>query len=599
MVPTREDTEMKDGQMLEAFVKRRDEAAFESLLKLHGPMVLGVCKRVLGDHHDAEEAFQATFLVLSRKAASIVPRNRVGNWLYGVAYRTALKAKGLRDQRRTREVQDANAPEPAAQQSIQWTDIAPVLDRELNSLPEKYRVAVVLCDLEGRSHRDVAQELGCPEGTLSGRLMRARNLLAQRLGRQGFAMTVGALTALITQNAASAAVPVSLMLPVVQTASQQSAAQEGISPKVAQIVDAVVKSLFFMTIKHAAVQATVGLIFIAGFSAVVLANYAYFVGPLEFEKVHATVLPESLKFSVPAGFHGTLIASVVNNAEQWDSGLFKLQLDGQARVVISYQQGDCQRLKRSKDYAYFPLNARIDPAGKSVALSADRQFHLIDPNGHWTQLADVWGVPVWSPDGEWIVCSHSGELSNGWGGNQPNKGTWKYAKDGSSKTRLPLSLGKVVWDWSPDGRWFLTSELKGSTNELRKVFSLLDTSDYTTSIPLEFGEPVSNPRFSRDGSAIFHRTGPTIIRRDLISNEQSVSLGNDRTMIYDGGSDLAIEDFACSADGKFLALATYDINTLVPGQQVQGKLLLVTIADGTSQELQIANSRAVYSVDLR
>lgn len=85
---------MTDGQLLETFIQRRDEAAFEALLDLHGPMVLGVCRRVLGNHHDAEEAFQATFLVLSRKAASIMPRNRVGNWLYGVAYRTALKAKG-------------------------------------------------------------------------------------------------------------------------------------------------------------------------------------------------------------------------------------------------------------------------------------------------------------------------------------------------------------------------------------------------------------------------------------------------------------------------------------------------------------------------
>ena len=256
--------EMSDSKLLEAFVKRRDEAAFAALIDLHGPMVFGVCRRILKDHHDAEEAFQATFLIFSHKAASIMQRHQIGSWLYCVAYRTALRAQRLKKRRQLREIQDTDAPEPMANSTAEWSDIAPLLDHELNSLPEKYRVPVVLCDLEGRSHKEVAQELGCPEGTLSSRLMRARNLLAQRLSRQGVVMSVGAMTILITQHAASAAVPTTAILPIIQaaqlTALPGSVAGSGISPNVAQISSSVINSMFVSTLK----QASIGLVLMAG-----------------------------------------------------------------------------------------------------------------------------------------------------------------------------------------------------------------------------------------------------------------------------------------------------------------------------------------------
>ncbi len=255
---------MTDGQLLEAFVKRRDEAAFASLMNLHGPMVLGICRRVLRDHHDAEEAFQATFLILSRKAASIMHRNHVGSWLYSVAYRTALHFQRLKNKRRIHEIQDSNSLEPVVAPQQAWREIVPLLDRELNSLPEKYRVPLILCDLEGRTHKDVAIELGCPEGTLSGRLMRARNLLAKRLKLCGISLSVGALTVLITQNAAAAAVPASVMLPVIQAAQlsalQSSVASGAISPHVAAVTEGVMKTMFATTIK----QVAAGMLLLAG-----------------------------------------------------------------------------------------------------------------------------------------------------------------------------------------------------------------------------------------------------------------------------------------------------------------------------------------------
>jgi RNA polymerase sigma factor (sigma-70 family) len=170
-------------------------------------MVLGVCQRMLHNTHDVEDAFQATFLVLVRKARSVNPRNLVGHWLYGVAYRTALRAKSLDVKRREKE---KAMPCSADSPSDSWQDVRPLLDAELNGLPEKYRIPVVLCDLEGKSRKEVAAELGCAEGTLSSRLARARALLARRLSRRGVTLSGEALAALVAANGASACVPASL-----------------------------------------------------------------------------------------------------------------------------------------------------------------------------------------------------------------------------------------------------------------------------------------------------------------------------------------------------------------------------------------------------
>ena len=140
---------LSDEQLLDRFVDRREGAVFEAIVRRHGPMVWGVCRRVLRDHHDAEDAFQATFLVLARKAASIMPRERLGNWLYGVAYQTASKARAMRAKRWRREAQVPDMPEPMAVPDHRRDDLAEALDRELSGLPEKYRTPIILCDLEG------------------------------------------------------------------------------------------------------------------------------------------------------------------------------------------------------------------------------------------------------------------------------------------------------------------------------------------------------------------------------------------------------------------------------------------------------------------
>ena len=181
------ETERTDGQLLEAYAASRDGAAFAELVRRHGPMVWGVCRRLLASREDAEDAFQATFLVLVRKPESVRPAESVGNWLHGVAVRAAQKAAKAVFRRRERQVESLPEPETVAEGI--WHDLIPVLDQEIARLPEKYRLLVVLCDLEGNTRREAATRLGWPEGTVAGRLARAREALARRMARHGPAVS--------------------------------------------------------------------------------------------------------------------------------------------------------------------------------------------------------------------------------------------------------------------------------------------------------------------------------------------------------------------------------------------------------------------------
>jgi RNA polymerase sigma factor (sigma-70 family) len=242
-----------DGQLLESFVGHQDEAAFAALVRRHGPMVLGVCRRVLRHHHDAEDAFQATFLVLARKAASVEPRERVANWLHGVAYRTALKARAMKAKRQVRERQVVEMPEPEVAPQDSWHDLQPLLDQELRGLPETYRLPLLLCDLQRQSIKEATRQLGWPQGTVAGRLARGRKMLAQRLARRGLVLSAGSPAAVLSQNAVSAGVPTPLVSSTVKAASLVAAGQmavAGVVPvKVAALLEGVLKAMLITRLK--------------------------------------------------------------------------------------------------------------------------------------------------------------------------------------------------------------------------------------------------------------------------------------------------------------------------------------------------------------
>src|SRR5262249_40322161 len=171
------DGDATDTDLLGAYADRRDEAAFELILRRHGPMDLGVCRRLLGHRQDAEDAFQAAFLVLARKAAIIRPRSALAGWLYGVAARAAHKVRVAQARRRHREKEVATMARPA-DDSADSADNLAALHRELGRLPNDLRSAVVLCDLEGKTRAAAAKQLGWPEGTGASRLAPARRIPA-------------------------------------------------------------------------------------------------------------------------------------------------------------------------------------------------------------------------------------------------------------------------------------------------------------------------------------------------------------------------------------------------------------------------------------
>ena len=237
-----------DSELLGRFIERHDGAALAALVKRHGPMVWGVCRRLLG-HHDAEDAFQATFLVLVRKAASVMPREMVGNWLYGVAHQTALQARRSAARRKTREVQVTKMPDTEAVQQDRWPDLQPLLDQELSRLPNHYRAVIVLSDLECKTRKEVAHLLGLPEGTVASRLVRARSLLAKRLTRRGVALSCGALAAALSRNVASSAMPASVVDSTIKAASLFAAGQAAISTEVATLAEGVLKTMLLTKLK--------------------------------------------------------------------------------------------------------------------------------------------------------------------------------------------------------------------------------------------------------------------------------------------------------------------------------------------------------------
>jgi RNA polymerase sigma factor (sigma-70 family) len=257
------EAEATDGQLLGSFVADRAGAAFEQLVRRHGPMVLGVCRRVLGHRQDAEDAFQATFLVLARRASSIRDPERLGNWLYGVAHRTALAARRRTARLRAGELQVDNMPHTPAPPEELCQDLRPVIDEELARLPEKHRLPIILCDLEGRTRTDVARQLGIPEGTLSNRLAAARRALATRLTRRGFALSAGAVVAALSQDRLAAAVQTPLLASTVAAATASvggAACGAGcLRPEVVSLTNGVLNAMTLTKLKL-----TVGVLLLAG-----------------------------------------------------------------------------------------------------------------------------------------------------------------------------------------------------------------------------------------------------------------------------------------------------------------------------------------------
>jgi RNA polymerase sigma factor (sigma-70 family) len=239
--------DLPDEFLLKKFISSRDEVAFATFVRRHGRMVLNVARRIVRNPHDSEDVLQATFLVLAQKARLVTNRDALASWLYKVAYRIALKAKSRNDRRRDTEKQGEVMSEfpSRSQEGRDWEKL---LDEEINRLPEKYRLPIILCELEGRSRKQVEQHLQLPAGTLASRLARAKRMLADRLTRRGVVLAGGALWAAAPE--ATAALPATLVAATAHKAVLVAAGQLGaISGSVTVLMKAGVKAMFIAKLK--------------------------------------------------------------------------------------------------------------------------------------------------------------------------------------------------------------------------------------------------------------------------------------------------------------------------------------------------------------
>jgi RNA polymerase sigma factor (sigma-70 family) len=248
-----------DRDLLRSFVDRRDEAAFEALVLRHGPMVRAVCQRILHHSHDVDDAFQATFLVLVRRAGAIACREALGSWLHSVALRTSWKARADLVNRREHERRVVPMQAAEEQPDIVWRDLRPILDEAIQRLPEPYRNLVVLCYLEGKAYGEVADRLGCPVGTVSTRLTKARRLLRDQLQGRGLALPAAVLSLVLARKTV-ASVPPSLVLATVRTVSGLA-----VTTRVASLVNGVLQAMSMTQLKRVSFFLLVAAIGMGGF----------------------------------------------------------------------------------------------------------------------------------------------------------------------------------------------------------------------------------------------------------------------------------------------------------------------------------------------
>lgn len=247
---------LTDEALLHRFISQADEAAFETLMWRHGPMVLATCRRILANVHDAEDAFQATFLVLFRKASSIQNRVSVSSWLYKVAYRICLhaQAQSARYPRHSGAALEAEAPDTVPNTMSQ--EFLPLLDEELHRLAEKHRAVLILHYLEGKKIEQVADELGLPQGTVASRLARGKAILRSRLTRRGVALSAGFVAGVLDAPVEAAVVPAAIVHDTFQTArllTRGATAAGHASTRAICLAEAMWKSMFVTKAKAAAV----------------------------------------------------------------------------------------------------------------------------------------------------------------------------------------------------------------------------------------------------------------------------------------------------------------------------------------------------------
>ncbi|MBN9521547.1 sigma-70 family RNA polymerase sigma factor [bacterium] len=434
-----------DAELIRWFTTTRDELAFAEIVTRHGPLVFGTCRRMLRDRHRAEDAFQAVFLVLARKAATITEPDALGAWLHGVACRISLgslRDSRLRSRREHSGIELSDCPAPPEHDP----EVGAILDDELRKLPGKYRVVLVACDLERRPRRLVAESLGIPEGTLSSRLTTARKMLAARLTRRGVVPAVAGGVAVNGPTASAGDVPRSLLAAAIRFGS---GAPDAVPGAVSMLANGVAVTMPIRALVLAS------LVLFAALAA---------LGPAAESSPNDQPSPR-----VPPadGLKAPAPAPVPKVGTQPAAGPNKLLFSRSRRLVLIDPDGkNEQKVATAEPLNPFPNNARLSPDGKQLALLltfvgrrpvTKLYVRGLDEQAPVTDLEVECQMIAWSPDGTEIVC---GDVKEG----ENHAADTKHAiVSVRTKATIPLDFipkDQVITDWSRDGKYFLTTLMK-------------------------------------------------------------------------------------------------------------------------------------------
>jgi RNA polymerase sigma factor (sigma-70 family) len=596
-----------DEQLLRRFALTHEGAAFEGLMQRHGPMVLGVCRRVLGREHDAEDAFQATFLVLTRKADTIRKPASVGSWLHGIAYRIARKAKEQAGRLPVgaAEVPDRRSAEPS--EEVSDRELRAALDAELDRLPEKYRAPVVLCCLEGRRRTDVARQLGCREGTLCSRLARARALLQARLLRRGW--TVPALGAVLLGGEAPAAVPAKLAGATARLALLCAAGEARLPARVVLLANGMLRMLLVSQLKAGAVLILMLGALLAG-SGLLFSQATTSPPPQRELRQREPSNPAAAQPAAPEPLPAGALARLGNARLRHGTNLSTVAYSPTGDLLASGGQRSIRLWEASSGRLVRELPGHAESVG-SLAFSRDGKLLA---SGGWDKAVRIWEVATgrqlqllrcqrfgrygivlgsfaaFTADGATVVTAGHDGVVQGWEAatgretvqlprpmeRVPNntredpEGTWAFAlaPDGKTVAVINISGDLLLWDltrrkllrrlpeqsrarslqFSPDGRvlaWPASAKAGGGI-----VLYELASGQIRARLAGHGKDETSAVAFSPDGRRLAScGAGNTVKLWDLLSGQERRSFTGHR------GSPWSV---AFSPDGRTLASAGAD-----------------------------------------
>jgi RNA polymerase sigma factor (sigma-70 family) len=578
---------LSDSELLQRFVNTRDDEAFAALVHRHGPMVLRVCLQVLGNEHDAEDAFQATFLVLSHKASSVKKRESIGSWLFGVANHAATDLKRKSARRRCHESKDVQPAVTDPLSALTLREAQAILNEELARLPEKYRAPLVLCGLEGLTRDETAKQLGLPLGTLKSRLEQARRQLRVRLAARGLTLSGAFAASVFSEQMASAALAAGLLNSTVQAATSVApgcAANAIVSVNVCALAEGVIKTMLLTKIKTVSGLALAIALFasVAGLlMGQVLAARQTDTGTTIESKGGSPAqvpqdAPDQKKAAKPADLvNRTKAEEVQRRAEKKDQEPAVLEGSQGAIVAVAFSPDGKILAAGGGDFLYlWKVSTRelqfsfrghggntvscvaFSPDGKMIAVGAwDLKVWAADSGKELANLGRqrkgrAWPV-VFAPDGKTLVTGY-GETVKLW-----EVATWRERAALKGHERQVSSLA-----FAPDGKTLATGSWDGTV----KLWEFATAKERKT-LDLSKGD-VTSVAFSPDGKAVAAGGG----EGDVVVWE--VNTGKVKSHLR--GHKVRVTGVAFASDGKTLATSSYD-KTVKIWDLATGKLLATLV----------------------